>query len=82
MESNDAARAMFDTMLENCIFYISPMYEFLHSQGQTRTFGAVGSMSALPPESGHQTKRFACPLCADFVAKVAEERSRLPLAPS
>src|SRR5216110_1117802 len=36
MESNDAARAMFDTFLENCNFYISPMYEFLHSQGQTR----------------------------------------------
>src|SRR5438093_7571778 len=32
MESNDAARAMFDTFLENCNFYISPMYEFLHSQ--------------------------------------------------
>jgi hypothetical protein len=30
MESNDAARAMFNTLLENCIFYISPMYEFLH----------------------------------------------------
>src|SRR5262245_45551480 len=29
MESNHAARAMFDTLLENCIFYISPMYEFL-----------------------------------------------------
>jgi hypothetical protein len=37
MESNDAARAMFDTLLENCIFYISPMYEFLHSQGQILT---------------------------------------------
>jgi hypothetical protein len=36
MESNDAARAMFDTLLENCIFYISPMYEFLHSQGLGR----------------------------------------------
>src|SRR5215471_18444797 len=37
MESNDAARAMFDTLLENYIFYISPMYEFLHSQGQQET---------------------------------------------
>ena len=36
MESNDAARAMFDTFLENCNFYISPMYEFLHSQGHPR----------------------------------------------
>ena len=37
MESNDAARAMFDVLLENCIFYISPMYEFSHSQGQQLT---------------------------------------------
>jgi hypothetical protein len=37
MESNDAARATFDALLENCIFYISPMYEFLHSQGAKRT---------------------------------------------
>ena len=34
MESNRAVRTMFDTLSENCIFYISPMYEFLHSQGQ------------------------------------------------
>jgi hypothetical protein len=26
---------MFDTLRENCIFYISPMYEFSHSQGQS-----------------------------------------------
>jgi hypothetical protein len=37
MESNDAARATFDGLLENCIFYISPMYEFLHSQGHVWT---------------------------------------------
>jgi len=36
IESNDAALAMFDTLLENCIFYISPMYEFLHSQCLSR----------------------------------------------
>jgi len=34
MESNRAPRTMFDTLLENCIFYISRMYEFSHSQGQ------------------------------------------------
>jgi hypothetical protein len=28
-------------VLENCIFYISPMYEFLHSQGHSRRFGFV-----------------------------------------
>jgi hypothetical protein len=57
MESNDAARAMFDTLLENCIFYISPMYEFLHSQGHNRTFGDVGSMSALPPQQKENRDR-------------------------
>jgi hypothetical protein len=56
MESNDAARAMFDTLLENCIFYISPMYEFLHSQGQSRRTKAVSSFARCPlrSESGHE----------------------------
>jgi hypothetical protein len=36
MESNRAARTMFDTLLENCIFYISQLYEFSHRLGQTR----------------------------------------------
>src|SRR5262249_866661 len=52
MESNDAARAMFDTLLENYIFYISPMYEFLHSQGQKlhkRPEPGGRSISAVPP---------------------------------
>jgi hypothetical protein len=34
--------------LENCIFYISRMYEFSHSQGQTRPSGAIGGTSLLP----------------------------------
>jgi hypothetical protein len=29
-ESNYAAHAKFDALLENCVFYISRMYEFLH----------------------------------------------------
>jgi hypothetical protein len=38
---------MFDAVLENCIFYISPMYEFSHSLGQDRNLkgepvGAAG----------------------------------------
>src|SRR5215813_760573 len=37
VESNRAARAKFDTLMKNCIFYISPMYEFLHTQGQYET---------------------------------------------
>jgi hypothetical protein len=34
-ESNRAARTMFDTLSENCIFYISQLYEFSHRLGQT-----------------------------------------------
>ena len=37
MESNRAARTMFDTLLENCISYISQLYEFSHRLGQTRS---------------------------------------------
>jgi hypothetical protein len=36
-ESNHTAHARFDALLENCVFYISGMYEFLHSQGQILT---------------------------------------------
>jgi hypothetical protein len=33
-ESNHTAHARFDALLKNCVFCISWMYEFLHSQGQ------------------------------------------------
>jgi hypothetical protein len=36
-ESNHTAHARFDALLENCVFYISRMYEFLHSQGHKQT---------------------------------------------
>jgi hypothetical protein len=36
MKLNHPAQIRRDTVLENCIFYISPMYEFLYSQGQDR----------------------------------------------
>jgi hypothetical protein len=39
VESNLAARTMFDTLSENCIFYISQLYEFSHRLGQTLSFG-------------------------------------------
>ena len=32
-----SAQIRLDTVLENCIFYIASMYEFLHSQGQNQT---------------------------------------------
>ena len=52
MESKRAPRTVFDTLLENCIFYISQLYEFSHRLGQYQSFGDVRSMSGLP-ESGH-----------------------------
>jgi hypothetical protein len=33
MKLNHPAQIRLDTVLENCIFYISPMYEFSHSLG-------------------------------------------------
>src|SRR5206468_2395983 len=39
MESNRAARTMFDTLLENCIFYISQLYEFSHRLVPQQTRG-------------------------------------------
>jgi hypothetical protein len=40
-ESNHTAHARFDALLENCVFYISRMYEFLHSQGHEQPKGDV-----------------------------------------
>jgi hypothetical protein len=34
--------------LENCIFYISPMYEFSHRLGQSRHFEREVGMTASP----------------------------------
>jgi hypothetical protein len=33
---NRAPRTMFDTLLENCIFYVSQLYEFSHRLGHSR----------------------------------------------
>ena len=41
----------FDALLENCVFYILRMYEFLHSQGQKRTITQRAMLSALPPKA-------------------------------
>ena len=39
MRIDDSADMRLDAVLENCIFYIFPMYEFLHSLGHSRRFG-------------------------------------------
>jgi hypothetical protein len=38
MGSNYTARVRLDALLENCFFYISRMYEFLHSLGHERQY--------------------------------------------
>jgi hypothetical protein len=42
MRTDNAADIRLDAMLENCIFYISPMYEFSHSLDPNRTWGGGG----------------------------------------
>ena len=39
---------VFDALLENCVFYILRMYEFLHSQGQTLPSRDFCGTAALP----------------------------------
>jgi hypothetical protein len=45
MESNHTAQATFDALPENCVFYISRMYEFLHrlGLGRVKTFSCKRS---------------------------------------
>jgi hypothetical protein len=53
-------------MLENCIFHISPMYEFSHSQaGSNEMFRYASNSDRI------------CASRADFVAEVADERRQL-----
>jgi hypothetical protein len=40
MRTDAAADIRLDAVLENCIFYISPMYEFLHSLDPKQTLDA------------------------------------------
>src|SRR6516162_2681124 len=48
MESNRAARTMFNTLSENCIFYISQLYEFSHRLGHKRTKRHLGLCPLIP----------------------------------
>ena len=45
MRTDAAADIRLDAVLENYIFYMSPMYEFLHSLGQTRPRRLVAKSS-------------------------------------
>ena len=48
MRTDNAVDIRLDAMLENCIFYISSMYEFSHSLGQKQTESDHRIESATP----------------------------------
>src|SRR6266404_7477683 len=48
MRIDDSADMRLDAVLENCIFYIFPMYEFLHSLGQTQPWRPFLPTAAIP----------------------------------
>ena len=79
--------AKFDALLENCVFYILRMYEFLHRVGHNRKGSQRAYSVRITPKSRHRRCALALPICADFVAEVADERGKLrlgaelPLAP-
>ena len=51
LRTDNAADTRLDAMSENCVFYISPMYEFSHSLDPQRTSerGAAGEPDGHPP---------------------------------
>src|SRR5450830_1655035 len=60
IRTDAAADIRLDAVLENCIFYISPMYEFSHSLGHERTSRDVRVTSVLPPTTDiHRGRSFA-----------------------
>jgi hypothetical protein len=63
---SERSQTRLDPPFKNCIFYISRMYEFSHSQGHTRSVGDVCSMSGLPPESRPERFVTACRTSANW----------------
>src|SRR5258708_39497498 len=67
-ESNHTAQATFDALPENCVFYISRMYEFLHR---------LGPDSAVQRHRRHVS--FTPDSCRDAAAsRTAETCQKLP----
>ena len=59
MRTHHAADIRLDAPLENCIFYISPMYEFSHSLGQKLKGSKRANVVRFAPESRHCSARLA-----------------------
>ena len=60
MRTDDSADMRLDAVLENCIFYIFPMYEFLHSLGQKPTWRPISAMSAPTPKADKRGRGRDC----------------------
>ena len=56
MRTDAAADIRLDAMSENCIFYISPMYEFSHSLGQSRHYCNCEKLPDLVTRWAKQTR--------------------------
>src|SRR5260370_9572243 len=67
-ESNHTAQATVDALPENCVFYISRMYEFLHRLGQSRRSNTSDEFAGCPlhlqsrPNFGAAANRRGVPL--------------------
>jgi hypothetical protein len=70
MKPNHPAHIWLNTVLENCIFYISTMYEFSHRVGQNEKVSRRAFLDRCTPESGRGFDRGKRQLRADCVAKV------------
>src|SRR5262245_1659905 len=65
MESNRAPRTMLDTLLENCIFYISQLYEFSRRLGQDRLSEECPRRVRFTSTNRHQSPRLSRPVSAN-----------------
>src|SRR5450830_339536 len=62
MRTDNAADIRLNAMLGNCIFYISPMYEFSHSLGQklTNRRGLKSTVVRFSPKADKLLRRSEC----------------------
>ena len=69
IRTDAAADIPLGAALENCIFYICPMYEFLHSLGHSRRFCPIWATSVLPPNSNRLEDVAGGPVGAKMAAR-------------
>ena len=59
MRTDDFADMRLDAVLENCIFYIFPMYEFLHSLDPQRSSASIACCSSEADFGPYQSSRLS-----------------------